>query len=263
MADRYDDRYRNQREYERDRGFVDRASDEVRSWFGDDDAERRRQRDEMRERPRHGGSSERGWGGERWSRAEPYGGLDDGRIQYDRTGAAYRGWNEPNYGYRPSFGFGPGEWSASTWRDEERRPGETRGYYEDDRGRVHVFRHGREHEQAGVDRPRGRYAGLGPKGYRRSDARIHEDVCDRLAEDPYVDASDVEVAVRDGEVTLTGIVRSRHEKRDAEETIESIPGVRDVHNQLRVERWQPSQSPLGTSSSSQPTATPAAARTRR
>jgi hypothetical protein len=30
-----------------ERGFFDRASDEVRSWFGDDDAERRRRRDEL------------------------------------------------------------------------------------------------------------------------------------------------------------------------------------------------------------------------
>lgn len=41
------------RNYERDddRGFIDRAGDEVRSWFGDDEAERRRERD-ARERGR-------------------------------------------------------------------------------------------------------------------------------------------------------------------------------------------------------------------
>jgi hypothetical protein len=36
-----------------DRGLWDRASDEVASWFGDDDAERRRQHDERRDRRRH------------------------------------------------------------------------------------------------------------------------------------------------------------------------------------------------------------------
>ena len=47
MADRYEDRYRGEayrgeRGYGReDRGFVDRAGDEVRSWFGDEEAERR------------------------------------------------------------------------------------------------------------------------------------------------------------------------------------------------------------------------------
>lgn len=40
-----------------DRGFLDRAGDEVRSWFGDDDAERRRERDA---RDTGGGSSRGG-----------------------------------------------------------------------------------------------------------------------------------------------------------------------------------------------------------
>ena len=31
-----------------DRGFFDRAGDELRSWFGDDDAQRRREADERR-----------------------------------------------------------------------------------------------------------------------------------------------------------------------------------------------------------------------
>jgi hypothetical protein len=37
-----------------ERGFWDRASDEVASWFGDDDAERRRREDEMRDRREQG-----------------------------------------------------------------------------------------------------------------------------------------------------------------------------------------------------------------
>lgn len=68
--DRYardDDRARGQRggygrqpqgyQYE-DRGFLERAGDEVRSWFGDDDAERRREQDQRYDArgdaPRHG-----------------------------------------------------------------------------------------------------------------------------------------------------------------------------------------------------------------
>src|SRR6266513_1666371 len=35
-----------------DRGFFDRASDEVASWFGDEEAERRRHEDRLRERGR-------------------------------------------------------------------------------------------------------------------------------------------------------------------------------------------------------------------
>jgi hypothetical protein len=41
--DRNDDRGRG---HDQDRGFFDRAGDEVRSWFGDEEAERRRERDQ-------------------------------------------------------------------------------------------------------------------------------------------------------------------------------------------------------------------------
>jgi hypothetical protein len=48
--DRYDDRndYRRRYDNDRDRDWGERATDEVRSWFGDDDAERRRRMDERR-----------------------------------------------------------------------------------------------------------------------------------------------------------------------------------------------------------------------
>jgi hypothetical protein len=75
--------------------------------------------------------------------------------------------------------------------------------------------------------------GKGPKGYSRSDDRIRDDVCERLTYDPDVDASDVTVTVSQGEVTLAGEVEDRKSKRRAEDIIEDVPGVRDVHNQLR------------------------------
>jgi hypothetical protein len=84
--------------------------------------------------------------------------------------------------------------------------------------------------------PKGAYAGRGPKGYRRSDDRIGDDVCQLLTDDPHVDASNIEVKVRDGEVTLGGTVDSRRTKRHAEDLIESIAGVKEIHNQLRIAR---------------------------
>jgi hypothetical protein len=84
------------------------------------------------------------------------------------------------------------------------------------------------------DRWSGPYAGRGPKGYRRSDERIHEDVCERLMEHPSIDASDVEVSVSDGDVTLIGQVESRAVKHLTETMAETVPGVKEVHNQLRV-----------------------------
>lgn len=122
---------RGSRDYNEERGLLDRAGDEVRSWFGDEDAERRRDRD-MREA--------------------------------------------------------------------------------------------------------GQHRGRGPKGYQRSDARILEDVNDRLTEDPHIDASEIDVRVESREVTLTGTVNSRFEKRHAEDIAESVSGVTHVQNNLRIQQ---------------------------
>lgn len=78
------------------------------------------------------------------------------------------------------------------------------------------------------------YRGKGPKNYKRSEERIREDVSDRLSDHPYIDASDIEVSVTGSEVTLTGTVDSKQTKRRAEDVAESVSGVTDVHNQLRV-----------------------------
>jgi osmotically-inducible protein OsmY len=79
-----------------------------------------------------------------------------------------------------------------------------------------------------------RHQGRGPKGYTRSDDRIREDVSDRLTDDPYVDASDIEIAVASAEVTLTGSVDSRNARRRAEDIAERVSGVTHVQNNLRV-----------------------------
>ncbi|MEZ0169841.1 BON domain-containing protein [Microvirga sp. TS319] len=123
---------RGSRDYNEDRGFFERAGDEVRSWFGDDDAERRRDRDL---------------------------------------------------------------------------------------------------------RQAGQHRGRGPKGYQRSDARILDDVNDRLTDDPHVDASEIEVSVSNREITLSGTVNSRFEKRHAEDIAESVSGVAHVQNNLRVQQY--------------------------
>jgi hypothetical protein len=77
-------------------------------------------------------------------------------------------------------------------------------------------------------------AGRGPKGYQRSDDRIKEEVCELLTQHHEIDATDIEVEVRNGEVTLRGSVDDRQIKRMAEDLVEHCTGVRDVQNQLRV-----------------------------
>lgn len=78
------------------------------------------------------------------------------------------------------------------------------------------------------------HRGKGPKGYIRTDERIREDVNDRLSDDPMLDASDVEVTVASGEVTLNGLVTGRQDKRRAEDLAEAVSGVHNVQNNLRV-----------------------------
>jgi hypothetical protein len=82
----------------------------------------------------------------------------------------------------------------------------------------------------------GPYFGRGPKGYRRSDERIEEDINERLTQHPFVDATEIVVTVQNGEVQLSGSVEDRNAKRIAEDIAESVSGVKDVHNQIRVSR---------------------------
>ncbi len=95
-------------------------------------------------------------------------------------------------------------------------------------------RYGEGYGWYGGDRATSQYRGRGPRGYRRSDDRIKEDINDRLTDHAYLDAADIEVSVNQGEVTLAGTVESRWAKRTAEEMAESVSGVTDVLNQLRV-----------------------------
>jgi hypothetical protein len=87
----------------------------------------------------------------------------------------------------------------------------------------------------GPARIRGRFTGRGPKGYSRSDDRIREDVSDRLELHGEIDASEIEVRVESGEVTLEGTVSDRLTKRLAEDVVEDCPGVKQVHNRIRVQ----------------------------
>ena len=106
-------------------------------------------------------------------------------------------------------------------------------------------------EERGIwDRVKSAFNGHGPKGYRRSDERIREDVCDLMTDHPELDASDIEVEVKDAEVTLNGTVPERFSKRLAEDLADHVRGVRDVHNRLRLRREEPAQI-TGTSAGSQ------------
>ena len=82
--------------------------------------------------------------------------------------------------------------------------------------------------------PQGPYRGRGPRGYTRSPARIYEDLCDRLTENPFIDATDIEVTVAGTEVTLSGAVQDTIAMRQAQAIAEEVAGVSHVHNRLQL-----------------------------
>jgi len=90
----------------------------------------------------------------------------------------------------------------------------------------------------------GPHAGRAPRGYRRADDRIYEDVCERLTADPQLDPTDIDVNVDGGIVTLSGSVEDRHSKRRAEDVAYSTTWVRDVRNQLEIASPEPRASEM-------------------
>ena len=69
---------------------------------------------------------------------------------------------------------------------------------------------------------------------RRADADTEAAVLDALTAGNPVGASDIDVAVRDGAVTLSGLVERVSQRDRAERDALAVPGVASVHNRLRV-----------------------------
>lgn len=248
MAERWDERERAYRPDERDersrsygeRPRSDRAADEVRSWFGDDEAAQRRRMDEYRDsRDRDWDNRATGAVGRSWDRAR-----DTMRDVTDRDRDGRRGlaeWNDDDRAWdRPRYSSAaPVTGRGVEYGSRERAYADSSAYSDD---RPYPA------SRSSVRAPGtyGEYTGRGPRGYKRGDQRILEDVCDRLTDDPRIDASDIEVNVKDGEVTLGGSVRTREEKRYSEDLIEHLSGVRDVNNHLKV---RPPDQVIGTARS--------------
>jgi hypothetical protein len=170
-----------------------------------------------------------------------------GQGGYGQGGYGQGGYGQGGYGRSGYGGYMPGGAEQSGWRGgyEEGWSGQggygqgTYGQGEFGRGYGQGYTPGQgwgpgaRYSSAVIV---GRFYGRGPKGYRRSDERIREDVSDELFRHPEIDASEIEVQVQGGEVTLTGKVEDRHQKRLAEDLAERVSGVDDVHNQLKVDR---------------------------
>jgi len=180
-----------------------------------------------------------------------YGQPNYGQANYGQYGqpdygqANYGQYGQPGYGQQGHGQYGVGqlgsmneqyrrEISGPNWRDESRQQrsgaefGNERGFGE------RSFEGTSLSSGPGLSN-RGPFFGKGPKGYKRSDERIREELSDRLAEG-IIDASAIEISVTNGEITLTGTVTERRAKHIAEEIAENVMGVQEIHNQLRVKK---------------------------
>jgi len=136
-------------------------------------------------------------------------------------------WNEGNYRENP-------EWEASQYGQQGNYPG-MKTYGPETNWNSPVTNATGIHEQGKLFST-GPHRGKGPKGYQRSDERIKEDINDRMMDDGQLDATDIEVEVDNNEVVLNGSVESRLAKRRAEDIAESISGVNNVENHLRINK---------------------------
>ena len=155
------------------------------------------------------------------------------------TGAAPYGMAAPYAGMSRGYGadYGPPRYETGRFgAPPVHRQGEPRSFLDKAADQVSAWFGDHGAERRREDELKAGHRGKGPRSYKRPDGRIQEDINDRLTEDPYVDATDIEVAVAGGDVTLTGVVQSREDKRRAERLAEEVSGVRDVQNNLRLRR---------------------------
>lgn len=85
------------------------------------------------------------------------------------------------------------------------------------------------------------FSGYGPRGggSTRSDDQIREDIVRTLTDHPRIDAREIDVRVRNGEVTLEGQVPHREMKSEAYRLIDRVSGVQQVFDTVRVAQYTP------------------------
>jgi hypothetical protein len=207
-------------------------------WRGQEYAGRSSGREGMRRAPgQYSGYGQREESGRGQQRFGSYRGRDSESYGPSDYRGSEMGWDQGNEGFqntglpnssrwqrsqfRPSEGdfggsqqYGPGRNTGGRTWYESNEPSGGRGWYEG----------------------QGQFAGRGPRNYKRSDDRIEEDLNERLTRHGMVDATDIEVGVQNGEVTLRGTVDSRQAKRIVEDIADAVSGVKEVTNQIKVKQ---------------------------
>jgi hypothetical protein len=225
-----EDRSRGWRDEDRDRGSERRVYSEER--YGPEPGMMRgrgNDEDRVRGRSDRGGRQSGDWGGRHsgdWDRES--GTLESGGWSGRESTYSDR---DPGYGGRGEVGFG-----------FERRDRDLPGFgglsnreFEEGPGAWGIGQDQRREREGWRASERGPHKGRGPRTYTRSDERIRDDVNERLEDDDWLDASDIDVRSEGGVITLEGSVRNKEAKRRAEDLAESCRGVKDVMNRLRID----------------------------
>ena len=166
--------------------------------------------------------------------------LSTGNRSYNRPDSSYM--NSGYDRYRYGNDYYNDRYSNEGWRDtnynrnSRNDSNEERGWWDKTKDEVSSwFGDDNAERRRRMDEYReGQHRGKGPKNYNRSKERIKEDASDRLSDDSLIDASNIEITVDDNDLTLSGTVETRYEKRRAEDLVENVSGVKNVQNNLRV-----------------------------
>ncbi len=211
--------------------YEDRSREYQEDYRRDENRRDENRRDDFnRERGEGYGGSRRADFSQRgdWGRQGSWGAYGN-RPGYDDRGRSFFRHDDEGLQHNQLGGMSAGH-SSGMWTS-----GAGGGYGSSYSGGMGSYSGGFSGEQG---RSAGSFAGKGPKNWQRSDDRIKEDVNERLTEHEHIDASDIDVQVRSGEVTLTGSVSDRRVKRLVEDLVEGVSGVKEVHNQLRTSQQQ-------------------------
>jgi osmotically-inducible protein OsmY len=162
-----------------------------------------------------------------------------GRHDVYDPGSGQGGWQGGRRAARRHAGVGYGGAGQGGGQDDDRgflarAVDEVASWFGDD-----AAERRRDGDRGSEERPGG-HRGRGPRGYKplgRADHRA--DVHRALRDDHDLDATDIEVRVSEGEVTLDGTVASRFAKRRAEDCADDVTGVDHVQNNLRVRSDHP------------------------
>lgn len=172
---------------------------------------------------------------------------DGGRWGSGGSDGEYGDYGQQRSGARGQSGGGPRRMPSGRYGSDAGRGGY--GHNGDGQGYAGGYSGGGYSGYGGAQRQSGRsgmggtdgegyggHSGKGPSAYRRSDERITEDLNEILMHDDDIDATHIRVEVKDGEVTLEGMVQERWMKHRAEDLADRCPGVNDVDNRIRVKR---------------------------